>query len=262
MFAFSTGLSILGKNFIVKQVRASPLPKVSQLSNKQFLITPEKSDLSIHSDWFNPLFWKQQNAISGQSVGRNTTYFFDYQQQSYVLRHYYRGGLIGKIANDGYFYCGLKRSRVYREFALLEQMRQLNLPVPTPVAARLTRRAHLYSADIIMHKITDATDVFHLLKKASLNQSTWQNIGKTIAKFHQAGVFHADLNIHNIMLDTAGKVWIIDFDRGAFKNPAKSWQQNNLNRLLVSLKKETEKQSCFYFTQDNWQALLAGYQTG
>lgn len=260
MFAFSTGLSILGKKIIVKQVRAYPLPKISQFTNKQFLITPEKSDLPIQPDWFNAQYWKQKNAISGQSVGRNTTYFFDYNHQSYVLRHYYRGGLIGKIANDGYFYFGLKRSRVYREFALLEQMKALDLPVPTPIAARLTRCAHLYSADIIMHQIADATDVFHLLKTVPLDNLTWQNIGKTIAQFHQAGVFHADLNIHNIMLDKTSKVWIIDFDRGHFKVPAKAWQQNNLNRLLVSLKKEAEKQTHFYFKQDNWQALLKGYQ--
>ncbi|MCU4674224.1 3-deoxy-D-manno-octulosonic acid kinase [Catenovulum sp. 2E275] len=236
------------------------MPTISKLAKQTYLISSANQPLDISDNWFEPAFWQNQNAITGQSVGRNTTYFFAHQQQNYVLRHYYRGGLIGKFANDGYFYTGLKRSRVYCEFALLEKMQQLGLPVPTPIAARLIRTLHLYSADIVMTQIPNASDVFHILQKQALDNQVWQTIGKTIAQFHQAGVFHADLNIHNIMLDNQGKVWIIDFDRGRFKTPDKSWQQNNLNRLLVSLKKEKNKQAQFYWQDDNWQALLTGYQ--
>jgi len=236
------------------------LPIISKLAKQDFLITPNQNTLPLNQHWFNAQYWQQQNAITGQSIGRNTTYFFQFNQTNYVLRHYYRGGLIGKIANDGYFYTGLKRSRVYREFDLLEQMKALNLPVPTPVAARLTRRMHLYSADIIMQQIEEAEDVFHILKKRSLDNSIWQNIGQTIARFHQAGVFHADLNIHNIMLDLQDTVWVIDFDRGCFKPQNASWQQNNINRLLVSLKKEKARQQQFFWTMENWQSLLTGYR--
>lgn len=236
------------------------MPIISKLAKQDFLITPNQTTLPLSQDWFDAQYWQQQKAITGQSVGRNTTYFFQFEQTNYVLRHYYRGGLIGKIASDGYFYTGLKRSRVYREFDLLEKMKALNLPVPTPVAARLTRRAHLYSADIIMQQIEQAEDIFHILTKQSLDNSVWQKIGQTIARFHQAGVFHADLNIHNIMLDQQERVWIIDFDRGCFKSPATSWQKNNINRLLVSLKKEKTRQKPFNWQMENWQTLLNAYQ--
>lgn len=235
------------------------MPQIHNFSANHYLFTTTKNSVAVVNSWFEPDYWQQQNAITGQSFGRNITYFFAYKNKKYVLRHYFRGGLIGKIAKDGYFYFGLKRSRVYREFELLEQMQQLNLPVPTPIAARLIRDKHLYSADIIMEKIEHSSDVFHLLKTSQLSEDIWQKIGETIAKFHHAGVFHADLNIHNIMLDKQNKVWLIDFDRGCFKKPNQNWQKSNLNRLLISLNKEKNKQSCFHWQPTDWKALLVGY---
>ncbi len=38
--------------------------------------------------------------------------------------------------------------------------------------------------------------------------------GRLIARFHRAGLDHADLNAHNILFDGNGHGWLIDFDRG------------------------------------------------
>ena len=42
---------------------------------------------------------------------------------------------------------------------------------------------------------------------------------------------------HNLMLDQHGMVWLLDFDRGALRAPARDWQQDNLARLQRSLRK-------------------------
>ena len=51
---------------------------------------------------FTGQYWKTQNAITGQATGRGTTYFFKHNKNEYVLRHYRRGGLIGKVLSDQY----------------------------------------------------------------------------------------------------------------------------------------------------------------
>ena len=56
----------------------------------------------VKPQWFQAKYWQQQDAITGESKGRYTTYFVvtqDIHQQplSMVLRHYYRGGLISKL---------------------------------------------------------------------------------------------------------------------------------------------------------------------
>ena len=57
-----------------------------------------------------------------------------------------------------------------------------------------------------------------------------------LARFHRAGLDHADLNAHNILLDAAGNPWLIDFDRSRRRADG-SWRQSNLDRLARSLAK-------------------------
>ena len=99
-----------------------------------------------------------------------------------------------------------------------------------------------------------------LLKQEALSQETWQQIGQVLAQFHQAGVYHADLNAHNILRDANGKIWIIDFDKGAIRRPGR-WQAKNLARLLRSLQKETALHPLFHWHSDDWQNLLVAYQS-
>ena len=238
------------------------LATISNFSdNSGYLITPPDSELSVTQEWFDIQHWYQQDAVIGESTGRNTTYFFQKDQHKYVLRHYYRGGMVGKIAKDGYFYFGLKKSRVFLEFEMLLQMQALGLPVPAPIAARLSRQLLHYRADIIMQLIDNADDLIGILLKRPLKAEEWQSIGKTIAKFHQHGVYHADLNIHNIMLDANGKVWLIDFDRGEFKPRDKKWQQANLKRLLRSFEKEKGKYPHLNWHMHNWHTVVHAYQS-
>ena len=62
---------------------------------------------------FTGQYWKTQNAITGQATGRGTTYFFQHNKNEYVLRHYRRGGLIGKVLSDQYMYTGIEKCELY-----------------------------------------------------------------------------------------------------------------------------------------------------
>ncbi len=213
----------------------------------------------VNATWFDPDHWRTKGAISGEALGRGTTFFFHNAGKNMVLRHYRRGGLIGKILSDQYWYSGLNQTRPWRELMLLLKLQEYDLPAPRPVAAMVDKKWFYYRADIITMRIPDASDAHHMLQQHALPAENWQDIGRCIKRFHQHQIYHHDLNIHNIMLDNREKVWLIDFDKCSEK-PGKDWKTANLKRLRRSLDKEKAKVPVFHFEDRNWQSLLQGYE--
>ena len=217
------------------------------------------------TEYFESQYWLQEGLITGESKGRYTTYFIATKTKTnasieLVLRHYYRGGLVAKISKDSFVYTGAKNTRAVKELNLLKAMLEMGLPVPRPIAAMVSKSSAIFCKnDIIIERIAGAQDLFHYLLNQPLHADGWQAVGATIKQFHQAGVFHSDLNIHNILIDNNQKIWLIDFDRCDIRSVQSSWQQANLDRLLRSLNKELSLASTFHFSTENWQQLLAGY---
>ncbi len=216
----------------------------------------------FNSQMFESEYWRQQGAITGTAQGRGTTYFIRQQQQDWVLRHYYRGGLIGKLVHDSYLFSGYQNTRAAKEFSLLTQLAELKLPAPKPVAYRIIRSGLSYRADIIIERINQAKDLVAMLSEQELRVDTWQAIGRCIQAFHRNGIYHHDLNAHNILIDNHNKIWLIDFDQGEKRVPAQHWQQQNMDRLLRSFHKERGKLDNFHWQADNWQQLMEGYLAG
>ncbi len=208
---------------------------------------------------FGADFWASRDAIMGFAEGRGTTFFIQYADQDYVLRHYRRGGMIARISSDQYIWTGLQRTRAWREWHLLAHMQDLGLPVPQPVAVQVLRQGFLYSADIMTRRIQNTITLAEHLQRHDLSEHNWQDLGKIIQQFHQRGIWHADLNANNILLDPENGFYLIDFDRGRLRPLSQSWQQANLQRLKRSLLKLQGRVDYFNFNQDAWQALLQGY---
>ena len=211
-------------------------------------------------EMFEPIFWEKRQAITGSAQGRGTTWFMVYDKQHWVLRHYYRGGLIAKIIKDNYFFQTMALTRAAREFNLLLKMYQQGLPAPQPIGYRVIHKGLFYCADLISQRIEKAQDLVAILTQKSLPAKVWQKIGTTIQQFHQQGIYHHDLNAHNILIDDNNKVWLIDFDQGDQRTINMNWQQANLDRLLRSFHKEQIKLTNFNWQASNWQSLLQGYQ--
>lgn len=210
-------------------------------------------------DFFDSQYWQQKQAITGTAKGRGVTYFIENASQHWVLKHYFRGGLIGKLINDRYIYTGINNTRAIEEYELLKKMQLLGLPVPTPIAVKITKHLFFYQADILTSRITNAKDIVGLLSQKSISKELWQAVGKAIKQFHQHGIYHDDLNCHNILIDNNNKVWLIDFDRSKQKNIEKNWQEANLERLLRSFNKEKNRLDNFYWHNNDWQHLISGY---
>jgi 3-deoxy-D-manno-octulosonic acid kinase len=69
-------------------------------------------------------------------------------------------------------------------------------------------------------------------------------------------VCHADLNLHNLLLDAQSRVYLIDFDRGT-RRAAGAWKAANLARLRRSLDKVAGHSSVI---APAWDAFLGGYE--
>ncbi len=182
--------------------------------------------------------------------GRAAAWFVRAGDFDAVLRHYRRGGLIAKFIKNRYLWTGCAHTRSSQEFELLLTLWRFGLPVPRPLGAAAWRHGLTYRAALLTQRIPHAKP---LAQCADLD--IWRRAGAVIADMHRMGVWHADLNVYNVLFDDQAKVWLIDFDRGrlvAFLTPGQ--RARNLSRLLRSLKKLSLKQHDTF-----WLALTEGY---
>lgn len=208
---------------------------------------------------FDPDYWQQQNQVLGSAQGRGTTWFVDMGNIHAALRHYRRGGLFGKIVEDKYLFASWEQTRGYQELMILDTLKRAGVNVPKPIAVRATKSGLSYQADILVEKISGARDLVAILTEGPLSAAEYQRIGQTIAQMHQQQVNHTDLNIHNILLDKQGEVWIIDFDKCRVES-GENWKNSNLSRLKRSFDKEVERFG-IKWQQSDWQHLLQGYHS-
>lgn len=210
---------------------------------------------------FEPEHWQRLDAVTGTAPGRGITWFVRDGDRDLVLRHYRRGGILGKIVHDSYLGWRVERSRPMHEFSLLHQMHREGLPVPAPVAAHWVRRGFAYGADIVLERIPGARSLMEVLQERELPESVWYNIGAVTRLFHDARIDHVDLNIHNVLLDANDAPWLVDFDR-CTRRSGEHWKHQNLARLLRSLRKAKSRDFGLRCCQDEWQTLTLGYAEG
>ncbi len=226
----------------------------------QSLILYDASRISqISQALFEASHWPDAPAAPGYSGGRGATLFVRHEDQDWVLRHYHRGGLVGRYLNDRFLWTGLRRSRPYREFLLLEELVRKQLPVPEPVAARAVRHGLVYSADLITQKIPDVVPLSTRLAQQSLGEDVWRSVGQLIGEFHNHDVFHADLTAHNLQIDGADKIFLLDFDRGRIMRGPGAWQENNMRRLQRSLNKISATEN-ISLPSGSWDVLVDAYR--
>ncbi len=211
--------------------------------------------------WFDPPWWETQGRAVPVGTGRGGTWLVGAPGAEWVLRHYRRGGAVGRWVADRYFWLGLERTRPFAEFRFTHRIRALGLPAPRPVAARVLRAGLAYTGDLITERIAGAQSVSALLEAAPLPVAGWRAIGRCIRRFHDHGVCHADLNAHNILIDRAERVFLIDFDRGSLRAPG-AWRAANLSRLKRSLAKICRELPPNRFTPADWTALQDAYDSG
>lgn len=168
--------------------------------------------------------------------GRGAAWFVSGDFGDAVLRHYRRGGLAARLSSENYLWLGESHARSIAEFRLLFELHREGLPVPAPLAAGYWRRGWSYRAAILVERIAGARALSRWLG-SDAGEAPWEAVGKMVARFHLAGVDHADLNADNVLVDAQGQPCLIDFDRCSRRRAGGGWRERNLHRLARSLAK-------------------------
>lgn len=164
--------------------------------------------------------------------GRQAAWFVSGDFGLGVLRHYRRGGFMARINRASYIWTGANSTRSFAEFQLLMFMTQAGLPVPQPLAAFYSRCGLFYRAAILIERIPKVQPLAKLLETGHHDA-----VAGAVLAMHNAGVWHADLNAYNILVNDQGQVWLIDFDKGKQMPMTRGRRADNLARLRRSLVK-------------------------
>ena len=153
-----------------------------------------------------------------------------------VIKHYWRGGLLRYFIKRRYLKLG--KTRAQREFELLAAVAEFGVNVPQPIA--FAYRGHLfYRAWLITREIRQP------LSLADLSLQDEDTIGRVMASvinqvssLIQNQILHVDLHPGNIVLDNAGKVYLLDFDKGKLYQGSR---QKLKNRYLTRWQRAVSK---------------------
>ena len=183
-------------------------------------------------------------------------------EQSMVLRQYSHGGLLRAITGNLYLF----GARSFRELALTEEIRTCGIPTIISIGAIHHRISFpFYQAYFLSLEVPRAMDLAQYLQQIGPNPSrenlllkrkTIRSAGFLICQFHQAGFFHSDLQIKNILV-TGDQLLLIDFDR-SYRKPALSVRKRVKNLLRLNRSAEKWKRLGLSITRtDRWRFFLA-----
>ena len=164
-----------------------------------------------------------------------------------IIKHYEHGGLFRKITRDVL----LGNSRPFRELVILETAFQKGILVPEALAARVDRIfGPFYKGEITYKEIPHSTNLLEYLKrlnrrpkeeKISAKRKIINSLAEAIKKMHASGIYHADLNIRNVLIRNTGKgiqVYLLDFACSkVIENISLRAKIKNLTRLNRSCEK-------------------------
>jgi 3-deoxy-D-manno-octulosonic acid kinase len=212
------------------------------------------------ASWFDPQHWQKAGGVALETSGRGAVLIVKHRADTWVVRHYHRGGFVARFVADHYLWTGLDATRSFREFRLLRMLHDAGLPVPNPIAAHVYRTGPIYTADIITTYLPDTRKLSAFISDGAVPADVWRRIGHMVRAVHARGVDHPDLTAHNILLDPRGGLFLVDFDN-AHVRPEGGWQANGVERLQRSLRK-VALETGTEFDSGAWREIEKGYAEG
>jgi tRNA A-37 threonylcarbamoyl transferase component Bud32 len=165
--------------------------------------------------------------------------------ESFVVRDYWHGGLFGKILRDIFW----DRLRPLRELSICEAAGKSGIKTSEVIAIVKNRiLGPIYKCQLVSKEITGAIDLMELLLNPEKNKLVVRKrqiinkVAKAVKEMHDAGIYHADLHLKNILVQSApgGKdiVYIIDLDKSRqYEKISFRKRMKNIIRLDRSVEK-------------------------
>jgi 3-deoxy-D-manno-octulosonic acid kinase len=159
-------------------------------------------------------------------------------------RRYRRGGLMRFVVAE--LYAGLV-ARPLRELMVAAAARQRDLPVVEALGAMVeTAGPYLYRGCFLTRALDGVTLWSLLLSgRPELRAEALAQARATVDRLHEGGLYHADLNLHNLLVDTGEpppRVVALDLDKARlYPDPLPpALRRANFRRLARSARKLTE----------------------
>lgn len=179
-----------------------------------------------------------------------------------VLRQYSHGGVLRALTGNLYLF----GARSFQELALTEEIRSSGIPTVSSLGAIHHRIFFpFYQAYFLSIEVPHAIDLIQFFQETvampssetlSLKRKTIRSAGLLIRQFHQAGFFHGDLQLKNILV-AGDQLLLIDFDR-SYRKPALSVQERIKNLLRLNRSVEKWKRLGVPITRtDRWRFFRA-----
>ncbi len=179
-----------------------------------------------------------------------------------VLRQYSHGGLFRAITGNLYFF----GERSFQELALTDEIRSCGIPTILTIGA-IHHRVFFpfYQAYFLSLEAPGAMDLIQYFREIGANpcrenisskRKIIRSVGHLIRRFHEAGFFHGDLQLKNILV-AGDQLLLIDFDR-SYRKPALSTREKVKNLLRLNRSAEKWRRLGLRVTRaDRWRFFLA-----
>jgi hypothetical protein len=151
------------------------------------------------------------------------------------VRQARRGGLLGAVL--GGLYLDLKRPLLELRAAALA--RSKGVGTPEPLAVRLTAAGPFHRFTMLTREVEDAKDLLTISAAATPSEKRLllRQVSAEMRKLHEAGIYHSDLTLKNILMGRDG-IFIIDLDKAHIATGREEARDvTNLSRLNRSVVK-------------------------
>lgn len=129
-----------------------------------------------------------------------------------VIKHYRRGGWMRHLVKHRYLKFG--KTRAQREFELLDLVATLGINIPQPIAYAYRGRL-FYRTWLVTREIHQPLSLACLsLQDEKKTSTAMASVIEQISLLIQNDILHVDLHPGNAVVDAAGKVYLLDFDKG------------------------------------------------
>jgi len=181
-----------------------------------------------------------------------------------VVRPYRRGGLLARLVRETYV--GVT-ARPLRELAVTDEARRRGVAAAEILGARI--EGGLFHRGVLVTAEVPAASTLIEALRAAPDAATRRAVagaaGRAVAGLHAAGVFHADLNLTNILITgglRAARATLVDFDRARVRGAplGRRGRRRNLRRLARSLAKLDPERAVA--GDEEQRAFVAAYAAG
>jgi 3-deoxy-D-manno-octulosonic acid kinase len=199
--------------------------------------------------------WRE--AFPAGGGGRGTLRIRLFGESRLFIKREARGGVASLVLPVHFFFPG----PFVREWELAQWLAGRG-HTPRLMARWIFRAAGLLSVYTVIEPCFEAVPVSDLLTGGALDDESLDLAGRCIGKLHRNGVYHADLNISNILVMRGKSAVAIDW-RHSYRTDVLRLQvrRRNLRRFVRSFWK-AHHHGAPELSPSNWDALCEGYAAG